>query len=598
MEFTGTLSGLSLPKNLRKGQIETLERVISGQSTVVTQLPTGYGKTLTAVCTYALLRHQGRANRLLYICPRRNQARQAEEIPGDLAELFGINTQAIIIGDEPLLALDCHRSNTAEIFIVTIQGLCANAIKTVNKLMQIGQWALVIDEHHHYAEGEVWAERIKGLGSQFQLAMSATPARLDAKDYFPNPDVRVTYRQALKEGAVKELHLHQYEYMVDLIVGENNDPISLTTTELFDELGIKEEELIDTEMARRKMRWSPKYISPLITYPAERLANLRLRGIKSQMIVQAMSCSHAEMACKQIQALLPTLDIDWVGTGPNGRAQKKNEEVINRFCPEKKNGVRNWSLDVLVNVGMAGEGLDTIDVTEISILTPANITPSLLQLIGRASRRMSIDVQPIACINCDTDSAIAVDDKWRGRRVMAIFDEDVVDPNDIEPGDPKPDEYQEMPDEPVIVVADVRLIDIKTDPAYPSVMEALKVAQGQYTEQQLEGIAEVAINKYNRERDEQFKQESNLAQLKSSIEAACGKIAGLVIRRMAEQSIRIERSLIGDLKKRINVRKKRLYGSIDRCNVDCRKEQYAWLKKLEQEILKEHGLLGVPKWLR
>src|SRR5579884_1559783 len=97
------------------------------------------------------------------------------------------------------------------------------------------------------------------------------------------------------------------------------------------------------------------------------------------------------MVCQQVEALLQDrASVDWVGTGPSGRSAEENAEVLRQFCPpkDKATGLRNWTLDVLVNVGMAGEGLDTTDVTEIVFLTPANITNTNLQTIGRGSRIM------------------------------------------------------------------------------------------------------------------------------------------------------------------------------------------------------------------
>src|SRR5690606_2867835 len=106
------------------------------------------------------------------------------------------------------------------------------------------------------------------------------------------------------------------------------------------------------------------------------------------------SCSHGKMVCEQAKVLLPEfMEVDWVGTGPQGRSQQENEEVLHRFCPPKDaSGKRPWTLDVLVNVGIAGEGLDTTDVTEIVFLTPGNLTISNLQTIGRGARDASADV--------------------------------------------------------------------------------------------------------------------------------------------------------------------------------------------------------------
>ena len=111
----------------------------------------------------------------------------------------------------------------------------------------------------------------------------------------------------------------------------------------------------------RQMRWSPKYVSPLIYNPFDRLEATRshMPGIKCQALVGAMCCSHAQMICDQIRTMYPNLAIEWVGTGPNGRADDENKAILARFCPPKVDGQRrsmDVKLDVLVHVGMAGEG--------------------------------------------------------------------------------------------------------------------------------------------------------------------------------------------------------------------------------------------------
>jgi hypothetical protein len=62
--------------------------------------------------------------------------------------------------------------------------------------------------------------------------------------------------------------------------------------------------------------------------------------------------------------------------------------------------------------------------------------------------------------------------------------------------------------------------------------------------------------------------------------------------------MRIERTFAGDLKKRINGGKKRELGSVkdaDEAGLDL---HWDWLKRLERSILLEHGLNGLPQWLR
>ena len=138
---------------------------------------------------------------------------------------------------------------------------------------------------------------------------------------------------------------------------------------------------------------------------------------------------------EQVRALVPdNIRVDWVGTGPNGRPDAENQRVLDEFCPPKNKvtGLRPWTLDILVNVGMAGEGTDCMDVTEVVYLTPANITISTQQTAGRGARIMKADLQPTCHINVDSGSEMS---KYVGAAVMDLFDDDRAPGNDDEDDD-------------------------------------------------------------------------------------------------------------------------------------------------------------------
>lgn len=606
MQSSSTMFGMSLPENLRSGQKEVIESFFDKDS-VVAKLPTGYGKTIVACGAYHVLKKRGIANRMLYIVPRRNQMNQAADgIPSDLMSWFGVKTKSTIIGDEPIVSLKRHRNNTSEVFITTIQALATSATTwaTVKELMSNGKWFLVVDEYHNIPEqanGErgKWLEKLDLLATTSRLAMSATP-RIDSNDPFPSPDVSVSYYKAFIDGCVKEMHLHEYEYRVDAIY-INGDVVSYSTNEMSTDEGIQD------ALVSGKMRWSPKYISPLISIPAERIADQRLNGIKTQMLVQATTCQHAEIVCTQIAAMLPTLNVDWVGTGPNGRNDKDNRDILNRFCPAKdtKTGRRKWDLDILVNVGMAGEGLDTQDVSEIVFLTPVNKTVSNMQAMGRASRVMyDVNKDPInvvANINVDTETFIAENDRYVGRKVMAIFDDDEnideIQPNGEDEGSES--DYTEMPDEPIVVRVDVSLIDIRKEPGFDDMLKLVKKKEGNgRTDEECVALVEDGMRSYLEQRDEAFNASSVTAQIRVDIDHACSKIVSLVLRKISSMGMRFEKSLAGDLRRRLNSRKKKLYGSVRELDEPELTEQYKWLKSVELSILKGDGVHGIPSWLR
>jgi len=462
---------------------------------------------------------------------------------------------------------------------------------------------VVVDEYHHYGVDKTWGRAVLGLSCQFTLAMSATPERKNQDSAFGAPTVKVSYLSALQEEAVKQLVLHSYEYRVDAI-SINGEPISFTTTDVVDAAGSSDPGAIDDYIIKNKLRWSPKYISPLVSIPVERLL-ARRGGYPLQMIVGAMGCLHAKMVCEQIQSMFgEVLRVDWVGTGPNGRSNSDNEDVLCRFCPPKKAGVRrpeDVRLDVLVHVGMAGEGLDSVFVAEVVHLNPANITNANDQENGRAARRIPGAPKPLqtAFINVDSSSPYA---EWSGKKIMQVFDREngeLPDDGDDESGSEPRSRNEDIPDEPFIIIADCRLENIdKGDPEVKGCADAL-VKAGPLDPTVLEDpnhpIWDAAIKLRHLELIERSKGQDGMSamyQLRKSISDVV-RTAASVAARMGSAG-RFERSLVGDLCKRINSEMRKRFGhKIDDADEAELRERYRWVRRLVTTMHAE----GLPPWL-
>jgi hypothetical protein len=184
-----------------------------------------------------------------------------------------------------------------------------------------------------------------------------------------------------------------------------------------------------------------------------------------------------------------------------------------------------------------------------------------------------------------------------GARVMDLFDEDIDIPNtpDVDPPERKPSEYKELPERLGWMIADLRLVDIRSEPMFKAVYETTRNSDQVRSDEEIAAIAERACHEYMNRTGNQT---AIHAQKMDQIEAAVSKIAGLIVRRMTANGMRIERTLVGDLKKRINGRKKHHMGSVKEADDAGLDAHWEWLKKLEQSILLEHGLNGVPSWLR
>ena len=571
-----------------------------GRTRLCAKLPTGYGKTFTAACVYSSLQAQGLVDRLLYLVPSTGQLDQfVSDGSSDLevASVQGSHYICDIAFSGAAQAIKQHRKGSNQVFACTIQGLSsAGTGAIVQSLMESGRWMICVDEYHHYGEDKTWGKSVLNLERlpqcKYLLAMSATPYHPDGNSAFGEPEVAVTYRDAVKEKAVKPMTCHSYTYKIDAI--EDGDVVSFTTGEIVKAAGGDSQEAL--ERVFKKMRWSPKYISPLVDTPITRMLRERLAtGHRLQALIGAFCCSHAQLVCEQVQAMFPELKVDWVGTGSNGRSDLENRNVLNKFCPPKKDGKRdstNIKLDVLVHVGMAGEGLDTVYVSEVIHLNPANKNNSNDQENGRAARYLS-DV--MAYINVETGSDYACEE-YLGRGIEKAFDmspeeaaKDDSEPTDID----EIKEWPELPEEPEIDIYDVTCIQINTGE-----VERMEEAISQTTGLSLEDpkVKKAAIDYYlemRRKEAEHFNDRSTVEQWKAAVEQALSYVSRRVIKEMIPGASRVDRSLSGDIRKRINTRKKRALGPVDK-DVALLKRHYNWLKQLEADLIEG----GIPQWLQ
>ena len=333
MQHAAPVRGVSFRKEPRRGQLEVLNHPkLLADSKLNVKLPTGYGKTYVAAGTYSILKHHGRANRVLYVCASEGQRDQfIKDAPAEFRNASVDGTLVISdVGYMPTAELlKRHRKNTHQIFAITVQALIQpTGADRIRRLLESGSWLIVIDEYHHYGAEKSWGKVISGLSRVFTLAMSATPYRPAEDSAFGSPDIVVSYREGLEHKAVKELKGHAYDYKIDAI-GSDGELITYTTNELIKDAGSDDPQKIEKLRIEKKMRWSPKYVSPLIRIPIERMMSERTKaaGHRLQALFSAMCVSHAELICAQLKSMNPELEVDWVGTGEDGKTPEKNAKI-------------------------------------------------------------------------------------------------------------------------------------------------------------------------------------------------------------------------------------------------------------------------------
>ncbi len=613
MESASSLRPVPPRKILREGQRRVVEYVRKHPlGCTAIRLPTGYGKTLTAAACFAELYKAGVVSRLLYVVPTTVQLRQFVSVSNgsdgqeDFLDAGLAGVHPFDVGYSETQALKRHRMDSSAVFACTIQAVTVGAVgAAVRAMMETGRWMLVVDEHHHYAVDKSWSSALRSLNAVSVLAMSATPDRVDQDGAFGVPQVGVTYQEAHAEGAVKRLVLHSYEYQVDAIT-VNGEPISFTTSDLIKEVGSDKPNSIEEHITSRKLRWSPKYVSPLVSIPIDRLLRRRQHAprVRFQALVGAMSCSHAQMVCEQIRTMYPDLAIDWVGTGLNGRTQQDNEAIIARFCPPKRNGKRDprdIKLDVLVHVAMAGEGLDSVFVVEVVHLNAATISNQNDQENGRAARRIPglEDRFQEAVINVDSSSPYS---EWSGDKIMDVFDRGLGKvPGD---GPERTASEWDPPLEPTVILADCELTGIdKGDPEVIAHARNLSAIVKEFCAADLEDINHpiydyaIAIRKKElRDTPDQSLGMSALCQVREDVNQLVGTCASLAAQIVGQRIGRFEKSLIGDFKKRFyGFLKKRFGGALVDADEAGLRERYAFLRGNVFVALKTGTL---PTWLQ
>lgn len=607
MESTGTLRGVSQIKahvakfrqQPRRGQMDAIEALQGSRNRLNVKLPTGYGKTFTALSIYSVLQSLGEVNRLLVIFPTDAQLLQFEESAGRAMEKCAVDGPKSVcdIRFFGVEAIAKHQKNQCQVFGITVQSLiCARGMDNVSTLLGRGRWMIVVDEYHHYGIDLPFGQAVSSLSHTFLLCMSATPYRPGQDGAFGSPDVEVTYRNAVKQNAVKPLRGHSYNYKIDAITDEN-ELITFTTEEIVAEAGSNSPKSIQKMIYDRKLRWSPQYVSPLVSNPLSRMIAERVKsGYRLQAIVGAMCVSHAEMVCEQIRSAFPDLMCEWVGTGDDGKPTEENRKLLKRFAPT--DGAEH-TIDVLVHVGMAGEGLDTVHVSEVIHLNAASVNNTNNQENGRASRYLA---GITGNINFDAGSGYAAN-KYVGSSIMDAMDD--LPASSVEADEPRDkndsEDVWELPLQPTIRIVNAECTSIDSgDIEVKHMANQLFNLVEEFTMLDLEDesseLWKFAIEGVRKMRSQDaavHNERSVILQWEEAVKNATSTVTGNAIRLMSKGGIRVDKSLIGDIKKRVNSRKKRDLGTAEK-TVDSLRAHYQWLTNINGRFESE----GVPQWLR
>jgi hypothetical protein len=538
--------------------------------------PGGYGKTVGIAIAYMILRQFGRVNRLLVVVANDQQRAQfRRDFPATCRRIgLAIKGDCVWEFDKTARAVRTSMFNRCEVFVVTIQMVSATNRKSTDSLMDLlgdgNQWMLAADEYHHYAQEKDWGKSLQRVcdNVRFSLAMSATPTRDGTGTIFGDPDLVVTYREAVDQGAVKKLWLRRYHYTVKATTGDGTE-VEYTTDELRQQL---DNESLSEFEERVGLRYSTKYIHPMILEPLLRLQDRRAAsGEPLQMLIRAMSCRHAKYICKVVQDVAPGLRVNWVGSGPNGQPDHVNAAVIEQFVPPAG---QDPQLDVLVQVQKVGEGSDSVMVCEIVDLALANIdgaSNQLKQFIFRGSRVVpGLDAEQQYCnVNVPSDAKLAgleQDESLIGVSLMDWIDGDYSkagsEPDEELP--PRDGEFNPVPEDflSIVVRRNAELTEVTDDMRghfmkfvsgmNGCVVEAASHWDVENNPEHLEAAKRaylVVANSHAAEMDAQSQLEQRAQKFDSEVRRLASHGAKIVSRATG---VEITGKLIGKLAKKIN----------------------------------------------
>lgn len=605
-QLTKSLPVLSSEKDfrrkLRDGQAELLRRCkTTQQKQLNVKWPGGYGKSLGIALAFRAMLDRNQCDRLLIVVANDTQRRQIlNDFQQDAADVALHLPPTWKISSE-ISTFRASEKGAAVVFVATIQQVSASAKALVNyvlELMRHGgfRWMVAADEYHHYAEQADWGDSLKPIVAEsvFCLATSATPYRDGNATIFGKPDLEVTYSQGVAEGALKPIARRCYEYRIDYIDRDGN-PCQFTSEELRLELNAVKN--IDVFQAKKNLRMSNKYVIPIVSEPLYRLrARRNQTGKPLQMLVRAMSCEHAQRTCEQIRSLCEDLEVDWVGTGPDGRSDDENQKIISEFCPRKdsKGNRPNPKIDVLVQVGMADEGFDSIMVVEIvdlHIVTLDGASTKSKQFYKRGTRAVGDEV---LYINVGTDHPLSA---LEGNQVQNWLDSDMTIPEAKDtPKDPEDFNFDEwwLPEflpksQEKFVDAELTDMQVDKDPRFPKFKQDFseKAFPYQPSDDELRQWFRRGLSS-----DEDQSRSITLEQQRQYISRVVGQIAHAVMKRTG---VEFERSRLGDYSKRINQMIIRQFGKRrEEMLPDELESLYEWIKEIHHSVKVDQ----VPSWLR
>lgn len=255
--------------------------------------------------------------------------------------------------------------NESHLVVTNIQQIAIDEDKWLNKFSNDYFDLIIVDEAHHSAAIS-WEKVLTHFPNAKILYLTATPFRSDNKELRGKRIYRYPFKSAVVNGYIKRLTA---VYITPKMITLSFKDKAKKTYTLEEVLKLKEEDWFS-----RGIALSDECNKSIIDNSIEKLERLRFESsVKHQIIASAISINHA----KNIALLYEARNYE-TAVIHSKMSKSDQDDVFKRL--------RNNELDVIVNVGMLGEGFDHPQLSVAAIFTPYRSLKPYLQFVGRIMR--------------------------------------------------------------------------------------------------------------------------------------------------------------------------------------------------------------------
>lgn len=360
-------------KALREPQLEGYERVAeffkAGKNKAILQIPVGCGKTGLA----SLLPLGIAKGRALIIAPNltiKNGLYEAMDItnrPKCFWRKAGVLTDAQMASGPFACTLDSGNISVAtksHVVITNIQQLATSVDKWLNEFPDAFFDMIVVDEAHHSA-ADSWKKVLERFPQAKVIHLTATPFRSDRQEIDGELVYRYSFKSATLKGYIKRL---KASYVAPSEIELGFGDARGRTYSLEEVLKLKDEDWFS-----RGVALAGPCNQHIADASLEKLEELRQTGTRHQLIAVACSINHA----RDIRSLY----------AERGYAA---DIIHSKQSPEEQEkvlaGLKNGTLDCIVQVQMLGEGFDHPHLSVAAIFRPFRSLAPYVQFVGRIMR--------------------------------------------------------------------------------------------------------------------------------------------------------------------------------------------------------------------